>query len=204
VDNLRLSSPRSARLVATASAVAHAKPTRAKRLPRSKAGAPVFAPLVHPPPGRRSDLSRLPAWHIALRDTCRAGPGVGRWNRCRPARSRHHAARALDPPWDGWHAPGDTPRRAGPGGSRRGTVARRAVSMPPSARLKEVEWHIAGSIPSVRTRVGGTRSRSAQPTEPKPESGTEAAITTPTIASPANAVTVAHAKPTRAETAASK
>jgi hypothetical protein len=51
-----------------AKAVGDDKPTRAKRLPRSTAGAPVFARWSTVTAGRLSDLSRLPAWHIPLRD----------------------------------------------------------------------------------------------------------------------------------------
>ena len=101
--NLGLSSPRevgSPRRDRQGSRARQAQ--RVRRLPRRKAGAPVFAPLVHPPPGRRSDLSRLPALRYRSqrhRAPCRKLRGDGRWNPCRPARSCQYAARSLDPPW---------------------------------------------------------------------------------------------------------
>jgi hypothetical protein len=58
-------------------------------------------------------------------ETHRVVPDPGKPPRSsRPARSHQHAARALDPPWVGWHVPEETPRRAEPGEGRRGPVAR--------------------------------------------------------------------------------
>jgi hypothetical protein len=112
--------------------------------------------------------ARPPAggWHAPGDTSRRAGPAEGR--RLARHRERHravpdpgkaagvrsrgepdrHAARARGRPQVGCHAPGDTSRRAGPGEAAGVPVARRgAVSMPPSARPPEAEWHIAGSMP---------------------------------------------------------
>jgi hypothetical protein len=81
----------------------------------------------------------------------------------RPARSRQHAARALDPRWVGWHMSEETPRRAGPreGGWVRSPGLRRQVGKRSTARG---QWHIAGKHPAPPIR-NWTRPR---PTQPQP------------------------------------
>jgi hypothetical protein len=116
------------------------------------------------PPGRRSDLSRLPAWHIALGDIapCRTRgrpPSSGR-----PARSRQARGLGARPAMGRMACAGrDTAPLPGPrkaAGVRSPGVSRQhaAKRSTPRGRMAYRREHVRPSA-----SVGPTRSRSAQP-----------------------------------------